>query len=376
MQFIDLKSQQARLQPAINTAIEKVLQHGQYVMGPEVLELETLLAKFANVKFALGCANGTDALTLSLMAIGVKVGDAVFCPSFTFSATAESIAILGATPVFVDVNPDTYNICPHSLDRTINKISMDKKLKARAIISVDLFGQIANYPEIKAIAQKHNLKLISDAAQSFGGTLDDFHPSHWADIMTTSFFPAKPLGCYGDGGAIFTNDIDLRNKLDSLRIHGKGAHKYDNIHIGLNSRLDTLQAAILIEKMKIFSQEIIDRNNIATRYIEQLTTNQIKPPTILPEAISTWAQFTIQVNQPDQLAQNLAQSNIPTARYYPLPTHLQTAYLDFPRDPKGLKNTEALMKTVISLPMHAYLDTQTQDKIIALVKKSCGHENQ
>ena len=372
MQFIDLKSQQARLQPDINAAIQRVLSHGKYVLGPEVSELEILLAEFANVKYALGCANGTDALTLSLMAIGVKSGDAVFCPSFTYCATAESIAILGATPVFIDIDPDTYNICPKSLERTIHHISTASPLSPRAIISVDLFGQIADYPKIKTVAQKHNLKLISDAAQSFGGTSNGFHPSHWADIMTTSFFPAKPLGCYGDGGAIFTNDTELKDKIDSLRVHGRGADKYDNIHIGLNSRLDTLQAAILLTKMKIFPQEIVERNIIAKKYIQHLTTNHIKTPFIKPDTTSTWAQFTIEINDPDHLAQELDKSNIPTARYYPLPTHLQTAYTKFPCDPDGLKVTETVMKKVISLPMHAYLEPQTQDQIIDLVKESCN----
>jgi len=370
MQFIDLKSQQARLQPGINKAIEKVLHHGQYVMGPEVSELETLLAKFADVKFALGCANGTDALTLSLMAIGVGTGDAVFCPSFTYSATAESIAILGATPVFVDIDRESYNICSESLERSIKAISAEGKFSPRAIISVDLFGQIANYPTLKPIAQKYNLKLISDAAQGFGSKLNGQHPSHWADIMTTSFFPAKPLGCYGDGGAVFTNDETLKNTIDSLRIHGQGVDKYDNIHIGLNSRLDSLQAAILLEKLKIFPAELKTRNEIAGRYIDKLKSNSITPPKLIKGATSTWAQFTIEVENPDALASSLKETGIPTARYYPRPTHLQTAYLNFPIDPNGLANTEAAMTKVISLPMHAYLNRDVQNEIITRVNEA------
>jgi len=370
MQFIDLQSQQAQLQPGLNKAIEKVLTHGQYVMGPEVFELEQALAQFSGVKFALSCANGTDALTLSLMALDIGPGDAVFCPSFTYCATAESIAILGATPIFIDIDKDSYNMCPASLRRTLDHTIAESKLKPRAIMSVGLFGQLANYPKLKPIAQDYELKLISDAAQCFGGTLDGFHPSHWADIMTTSFFPAKPLGCYGDGGAIFTNDIILKEKIDSLRIHGRGTDKYDNIHIGLNSRLDTLQAAILLEKMKIYSQELIERNNIAKRYNSGLRSNRIKTPIISSGALSSWAQYTLEVDRPDTLAADLKSDGIPSARYYPRPTHLQTAYQNFPRDPQGLSITETVMHKVISLPMHAYLDIQTQKKIISKVKAS------
>jgi len=368
MQFIDLKSQQDLLQPQIDLAIKKVLSHGQYVMGPEVSELETVLAKFLNVKFALACSNGTDALMLALMAIGVGPGDSVFCPSFTFSATAESIAILGATPVFVDIDADTFNMCAESLERTIKAINSQSELTNRAIIVVDLFGQIANYPKLKPIAQQYNLKIISDGAQSLGSTLDGFHPMHWADIMTTSFFPAKPLGCYGDGGAVFTNNAELNESLDSLRIHGRGHNKYDNVRIGLNSRLDSLQAAILLEKMSIFSKEIVERNIVANRYIQGLKTKFIKTPTVISGAISTWAQFTVQVEKPNNMAEKLKASGIPTARYYPIPTHLQTAYAHFPCDPHGLLVTEAVMKTVISLPMHAYLKEETQNVIIDQIK--------
>ena len=369
MQFIDLKSQQNRLQPGIDAAIQKVLSHGQYVMGPEVSELEQALAKFANVKFALGCANGTDALMLALMAFGIGSRDAVFCPSFTYSATAESIAVLGATPVFIDIDPNSYNMCPKSLERTIKKTLSDGILKPRAVIVVDLFGQIANYPLLAPIAKKHSLKIISDAAQCFGSTLNNHHPSHWADIMTTSFFPAKPLGCYGDGGAVFTNNSHLRELIDSLRVHGRGTNKYDNIYIGLNSRLDSLQAAILLEKMKIFSDEIIERNHIANRYIDSLKSNTLKTPSLISGATSTWAQFTIEVENPNLLGQHLKNNGIPTARYYPRPTHLQTAYLQYPKDPNGLKITETVMNTVISLPMHAYLARATQNKIIKTIQQ-------
>jgi len=370
MEFIDLKSQQERIQPRLNAAINRVLKHGRYVMGPEVQELENALAKYTKSKYALACANGTDALSLALMAMGIGPGDAVFCPSFTFSATAESIAILGATPVFVDIEPRTYNMCAGSLGRTIQSTLSEGILTPRAIIIVDLFGQIANYPLLVPVARNHGLHIISDAAQAFGATLNGQHPSHWADVMTTSFFPAKPLGCYGDGGAIFTNNENLKEKIDSLRIHGRGTDKYDNIHIGLNSRLDTLQAAILLEKLRIFQDEIQERNDIAKRYIDQLTGNFIKTPILIADGTSTWAQFTIEVELPNQLAAALGEAGIPTARYYPRPTHLQTAYLSFPNDPKGLPNTDAASHKVISLPMHAYLNKETQSKIIQATKRA------
>ena len=369
MQFIDLKSQQKRIRPALDQVISRVLDHGQYVMGPEVSQLEQALAKFVHAKFALSCANGTDALTLSLMAMQIGPGDAVFCPSFTFSATAESIAILGATPVFVDIDPNTYNMCEKSLERTIKSTLSDGPLSSKAVIIVDLFGQSANYPVLTPIAKKYGLKIISDAAQGFGTTLNGQTPCHWADIMTTSFFPAKPLGCYGDGGAIFTNNKALHESIDSLRVHGRGSDKYDNIAIGLNSRLDTLQAAILLEKLRIFPDELLKRDRIAKTYSRGLTSNSIKTPFIQSDTISSWAQYTIEVDKPDRLADELSNLGIPTARYYPRPTHLQTAYRAYPCDPNGLPHTTAAMRRVISLPMHAYLDEKTQSDIINAINK-------
>ena len=369
MEFIDLKSQQSRIKSRLDAAINRVLSHGRYVMGPEVEELENALAKFTKAKYALGCANGTDALTLTLMAMGIGPGDAVYCPSFTYSATAESIAILGATPVFVDIDRQTYNMCANSLDRTIQSTLSENALTPRAVIIVDLFGQIADYPKLIPVARKYNLQIISDAAQGFGATLNNQYATHWVDVMTTSFFPAKPLGCYGDGGAIFTNDENLKETIDSLRIHGRGKNKYDNIHIGLNSRLDTLQAAILLEKLKIFPEELHTRNEIAKKYINGLTSNTIKTPQLISGASSTWAQFTIEVEAPDELAKKLLKEGIPSARYYPWPTHSQTAYQTYPCDPDGLSITEAASRHVISLPMHAYLDKETQSKIISQIKE-------
>ena len=370
MEFIDLKSQQRRIRPALDLAISRVMEHGRYVMGPEVAKLEQALAPLAQSKFVLGCANGTDALTLAMMAMGIGRGDAVFCPSFTYSATAESIAILGATPVFVDIDRDSYNMCEKSLERTIKSILSDEALRPKAVIIVDLFGQSANYPALTPIARKYGLQIISDAAQSFGTTLDGHSPCHWADVMTTSFFPAKPLGCYGDGGAVFTNNKTLNESMDSLRIHGRGQDKYDNVSVGLNSRLDTLQAAILLEKLTIFSDELEKRNEIAKFYQDGLKSNRIKTPQIPSHITSSWAQFTIEVDKPDAFGQELSNLGIPTARYYPRPTHLQTAYMKYPADPKGLPSTEDAMGKVISLPMHAYLDRKTQSRIVDSISKT------
>ncbi len=337
-------------------------------MGPEVLEFEAALSKFGNSEFALSCANGTDALKLPLMAWGIGPGDAVFCPSFTYCATAESIAALGATPVFVDIDRDTYNMDSISLERTIGDILKEGKLKPRAVISVDLFGQSADYDKLAPITRSHDLKLIVDSAQGFGTTLKGRHPLEWADVTTTSFYPAKPLGCYGDGGAMLTNDSELAVLLDSMRLHGKGVDKYDNVHIGMNSRLDTMQAAILLPKLKIFSKEIQKRNVVAKRYIEGLKDHVIKVPHVLEDVVSTWAQFTIEVQNPQIFMAELLSKGIPTARYYPKPVHLQTAYKHFPTQKAGLINTENCMMKTVSLPMSPYLDEDIQNLIIDEVK--------
>lgn len=370
IKFIDLNSQQLRLKDEINSGIQSVLKHGQYILGPEVRKFEKNLAKFGKSKYALGCANGTDAIVLPLLAWGIGPGDAVFCPSFTYCATAEAIANTGATPVFIDVHRRTYNIDPESLERAINEVKKNRQLVPRAVIAVDLFGQSANYPILSAIAKSYDLKLIADSAQGFGTTLKGKHPLHWADITTTSFFPAKPLGCYGDGGAILTNDDNLAIRIESLRFHGKGVEKYDNTHVGLNSRLDTLQAAILLPKLKIFSEEINVRNFIANRYIDGLKDHVSCLPKIMNGVISTWAQFTIEVTDPELFASRLKEKGIPTARYYPKPVHQQSAYSHFPIEGKKLLNTEDCSNHTISLPMHPYLDNRTQDIIIEIVQKA------
>jgi len=370
IKFIDLNSQQLRLKDEINSGIQSVLKHGQYILGPEVRKFEKNLAKFGKSKYALGCANGTDAIVLPLLAWEIGPGDAVFCPSFTYCATAEAIANTGATPVFIDVHRRTYNIDPESLERAINEVKKNRQLVPRAVIAVDLFGQSANYPILSAIAKSYDLKLIADSAQGFGTTLKGKHPLHWADITTTSFFPAKPLGCYGDGGAILTNDDNLAIRIESLRFHGKGVEKYDNTHVGLNSRLDTLQAAILLPKLKIFSEEINVRNFIANRYIDGLKDHVSCLPKIMNGVISTWAQFTIEVTDPELFARRLKEKGIPTARYYPKPVHQQSAYSHFPIEGKKLLNTEDCSNHTISLPMHPYLDNRTQDIIIEIVQKA------
>jgi len=384
MDFIDLKAQQARIRPQLDAAIARVLEEGRYVMGPQVDAFETALARFCGGGHALGCANGTDALALPLMAWGLKPGDAVFCPSFTFCATAEVVAWLGATPVFVDVLPDTYNLDPDHLDAAIRAIRREGRLRPAAIIGVCLFGQAADYPRLREIADREGLKLISDSAQGFGTTIAGRHPVDWADCVTTSFFPAKPLGCYGDGGAVVTHDGALAETIDSLRIHGRAmpadtagrafGHdpKYLNMRIGMNSRLDTLQAAILLEKLAIFPEEIELRNRVAARYSETLGDAVSRVPQVRSATVSTWAQYTIEHRDRDGLQAHLKAHGIPSAAYYPVPMHRNVAYTDYPTGPGGLPVTEAAADTVLSLPMHPYLDADQQDRVIEAVRQFRG----
>lgn len=369
MQFIDLAAQQARIRPELDAAIAAVMEHCQFVLGPEVGLFEAELAKFSEAKYAISVANGTDALQLALMAWGIGPGDAVFCPSFTYHATAEAIAVIGATPVFVDIDRTTYNMDPTSLANAIEGVKSDGSLTSRAVMVVDLFGQLADYPALSKISKAHGLKLISDCAQAFGSTRGGHHAIHWADMVTTSFFPAKPLGCYGDGGAILTQSEQDRDTLISLRMHGKGTERYDNTQIGVNSRLDTIQAAILRTKLNIFQDEIEKRQEIAKRYSDALSSNIIQIPTIDPDVVSTFAQYTIEVPDPDALAASLSSESIPTARYYPRPTHRQTAYQTFPIGEGGLPNTDAASERTISLPFHAYLSTGDQDRVIAAIQR-------
>ncbi len=372
MQFIDLQAQRARMGDRVDEAIRKVLDSGAFIMGPEVRILEEQLANFIGARYGLGCASGTDALQLPLMAWGIGPGDAVFTPSFTFAATAEVVCLIGASPVMVDVLPDSFNIDPDNLEAAICAIKDEGKLRPRAIIAVDLFGQPADYPALRAIARKHDLKLIADSAQSFGATRDERHPISWADVTTTSFYPAKPFGCYGDGGAAFTNDSELQEAMISLRNHGAGEDRYNNVRIGLNSRLDTIQAAVLLEKFAIFPEEIELRNKAAEYYSKGL-----RGPVYVPElsegCVSVWAQYTIRTDRRDALALALKDQGIPTAIHYPKPLHQQTAYKDYPQTPGGLPVCDELAAQVISLPMHAYLAREGQDKVIGAIRDFVGN---
>ena len=340
-------------------------------MGPEVGVLEERLAAFAGVKHCVTCANGTDALLLILRAWGIGAGDAVFVPAFTFAASAEVVALAGATPVFVDVLEDTFNLCPSSLEVAI-ALARKKGLQARVVMPVDLFGQPADYKRIEPIVAREKLLMLCDAAQAFGALYHGARAGGIGDAAGTSFFPAKPLGCYGDGGACFTNDDGLADLLRSLRIHGQGADKYENVRIGMNSRLDTIQAAILIEKLRIFPEEIVLREAIARRYNARLgRSNRIRVPVVIDGAQSTWAQYTIQIPDRDRVQHALREKGIPTAIYYPTPLSQQKGYRDFPAAPTPI--SEKLGATVISLPMHPYLEPEMQDRICDAVLEVVGN---
>jgi len=368
--FIDLGAQRARIGSAIDAGLLRVAHHGQYILGPEVKTLEADLATFCGAKDCLTVSNGTVALAMPLMAKGIRPGDAVFCPSFTFAATAEVVAWLGATPVFVDVLPDTFNMDPASLEQAIIK-AQAQGLKPKCVISVDLFGQAADYDAIEPIVSAHGLWLMSDAAQSFGGAYKARKVGTIGHVTATSFFPSKPLGCYGDGGAIFTDDPEMATIMRSLRVHGQGSDKYDNVRIGLNGRLDTLQAAVLIEKLKILGDEVVARDQVAKRYSDALR-DDVPVPVILPELVSAWAQYTVQVPASARAAiiQAMKADGIPTMVYYPKPLHLQTAYKHFPLAGNGLPVSERLANEVLSLPMHPYLDHATQDRVVESFKRA------
>ena len=367
--FIDIGAQRQRLGKAIDEAVSRVLAHCQFINGPEVTQLEAELAAFSGAKHVVSCASGTDALLMVLMAKGVGRGDAVFCPSFTFCATGEAVALAGATPVFVDVDEATFNIDAASLQRGI-ATARRLGLKPRAVIPVDLFGQSADHDAIGAVAEQEGLFVLDDAAQGFGASYKGRRLGTLALATATSFFPAKPLGCFGDGGAIFTDDDELAATLRSIRVHGQGSDKYDNIRLGLTGRLDTMQAAILIEKLKIFEDEIAARDRVAERYGRALG-NIVTVPRLAPGCSSIWAQYTIRLpkgTDRDQFAAALKAQGVPTAIYYVKSMHQQTAYRDFPVADGGLPVSESLSSDVISLPMHAYLDEVTQERVIAAVR--------
>lgn len=370
--FIDVAAQRKRLGSAIDEAVGRVLGHCQFLMGPEVIEFEKQLAAFCGARHAVSCSSGTDALVMVLMARGIGAGDAVFCPAFTFCATAEAAALLGAVPVFVDVQAETFNMDAASLRKAI-ATAKARGLKPKAVIPVDLFGLPADHDAIADVAKAEKLFILDDAAQGFGGLYKGRKIGSLGHATATSFFPAKPLGCYGDGGAILTDDDELLAALKSVRVHGGGTDKYDNIRIGLTARLDTIQAAVLIEKLKIFPDEIVARNRVAERYSSALADVAIVPA--LPAGYqSVWAQYTLRLapGKRDGLAQSLSAEGIPTAIYYPKPLHRQTAYRDFPVVEGGLPVTDRIAEEVISLPMHAYLDEATQDRVIAAVRAVLG----
>jgi UDP-2-acetamido-2-deoxy-ribo-hexuluronate aminotransferase len=368
--FIDVASQRRRLGRAIDDAVARVLTHCQFILGLEVKTFEAELAKLSGARHVVTCASGTDALMLALMAGGVGPGDAVFCPSFTFCATAEVVALVGATPVFVDVEADTFNIDAKGLAAAIDTAKR-LGLKPKAVIPVDLFGLPADHDAIAAVVKSTNLFVLDDAAQAFGATYKGRPLGTFGHASATSFFPAKPLGCYGDGGAIFTDDDKFAETLLSLRVHGQGSDKYDNIRIGMASRLDTIQAAILSEKLKIFADEIAARDR-AARYYAQGLANLVVTPTVPAGLTSVWAQYTIRISggQRDKVAAALKADGVPTAIYYPIPLHRQQAYKHYPIGAGGIAVSDRLAGEVLSLPMHAYLDAATQDRIIDAVRRA------
>ena len=380
MQFRDLKQQYQVLREDMDRAILDAVASGAYIMGPQVRELEAQLAEYVGVKHCLTCANGTDALTLGLKAWGIGPGDAVFVPDFTFFSSAEVVSLEGATPVFVDVHEETFNLDASDLELAIQRVLTDGQLKPRVIVAVDLFGLPADYKAIRAIADKYGLLILEDGAQGFGGTIDGKRACSFGDIATTSFFPAKPVGCYGDGGAVFTNNDEWAALIESYRVHGKGQFKYDNVRIGLNSRLDTVQAAVLQVKLKAFAEYELDTINVAAdRYSERLK-NIVATPVIPAGFRSSWAQYTLRLKdkeQRDALQAALKAEGIPSMVYYPKPMHLQTAFasLSFRAERQAVSRNlcptaTILCDRVLSLPMHPYLTEEQIDTVCTAVKNA------
>ncbi|MCB6607648.1 DegT/DnrJ/EryC1/StrS aminotransferase family protein [[Clostridium] symbiosum] len=371
MEFRDLKKQYEVLKPEIDAAIQNVIDNTAFISGPQVKELEERLAAYTGMKYCITCGNGTDALSMVLMAWDIKEGDAVFVPDFTFFATGEVASFEGATPVFVDVDEDTFDMDPAKLEEAIKAVIEEGKLTPKMVIPVDLFGLPAPYPEIERVAKQYGLKVLEDGAQGFGGMLEDRRACSFGDAATTSFFPAKPLGCYGDGGAIFTNDKKMAEYLESIRVHGKGSYKYENIRIGWNSRLDTLQATIMLPKLKAFKEYELDKVNEAAQTYTELLKDIVKTPSIPAGALSSWAQYTIQLKnrkERDGLQEFLKTKKIPTMVYYPIPMHSQKAFEDLTLY-QECPMTEKLCETVLSLPMHPYLETSAIHYISEEIKK-------
>lgn len=372
MQFIDLKTQFERIEEDVTARVNAVLRSQRYVMGPEVAELEEKLAAYAGTKHAFTCASGTDALLIPLMAYGLEKNDAVFVPSFTFFASAESITLAGGTPVFVDIDEESFNIDVEHLQKEINRVLDEGKLTPRGILPVDLFGRLANYDAIEEVADKHGLFVLEDACQGFGASSKQRRACSFGNVAATSFFPAKPLGCYGDGGAIFTDDDDLAQIIASIRVHGQGVDKYDNVRIGVNGRFDTIQAAVILAKLEVFDSELEERQRVAKYYTENLSDALIAP-SIPTHETSAWAQYTLVAKdgtQRDRILAGMKEQNIPSAVYYPVPIHLSTAYQNLGYREVSLPVSEDLASRVFSLPMHPYLEKDDMDKVIAAVREN------
>lgn len=380
MQFIDLKKQYEIIKTNVKKRFDDIMTNTRFIMGQEINELEERLAQYVGKKYCITCSSGTDALILPLMAYGIGKGDAVFVPAFTFFASAEVISFLGATPIFVDVKEDTFNIDIDKLEEAIENVKKEGKLNGKAIIAVDLFGQPAEYNKLEKLAGKHKLRLIEDGAQGFGGQIADYvgkdgksynrKSCSFGDVASTSFFPAKPLGCYGDGGAVFTNDESLFELMKSIRIHGQGLDKYENVRLGINGRLDTLQGAVLLEKLTIFDLEIKKRNEISEEYSKELR-GIVETPYILDGYTSAWAQYTLKVEN-SQMRQDLIdalqKASIPTAIYYPTPLHKQKVFASLKSDYCSLEVSETLSNQVFSIPMHPYLDEKEIKLIVDTIK--------
>lgn len=367
--FIDLKAQYERLQNDINLGIQGVLNHGRYIMGPEIDELESRLSEFCGAKHAITCSNGTDALLLALMAWDVGPGDAVFAPPFTFFATAEVISNLGATPVFVDVDARTFNLDPVKLEEAVAKVKAEGKLKPRGVIPVNLFGLAPDFDAINKVAQSHDLFILEDTAQGFGGTYKGRISGSLGDISATSFFPAKPLGCYGDGGAVFTDDDELAAKIKSLRVHGQGSDKYDNVRIGMNGRLDTLQAAVLLPKLAVFAHEIELRQKVAASYTEALQ-GLVETPFVPEDCTSVWAQYSVLSEHRTEIQAALASEGIPSVVYYPIPCHLSTAYAHLGYEKGDMPISEHLSEKIFSLPMHPYVESDFAGRVAEIIRNT------
>lgn len=362
MEFRDLKRQYQVLKPQMDAAMLEVAENCNFISGKQVTELEQKLAEYVGVKHCVTCGNGTDALTLVMMAWDIKAGDAVFVPTFTFFASAEVVAFEGATPVFVDVDERTFNVDPVKLEEAIEQVKKEGKLNPRAVIAVDLFGQPADYTKIEEICKKHGLLLLEDGAQGFGGKIGDRTACSFGDAAATSFFPAKPLGCYGDGGAVFTNDDEMADYMRSIRVHGKSpADKYDNLRIGLNSRLDTIQAAVLKVKLQAFKDHELESVNRAAKLYDEYLGNVVKTPVVPEGFYSSWAQYTLILDSKEQrthLQKELKEQGIPTMVYYPKPMHLQGAFADLGYKKGNFPVAESLCERVLSLPMHPYLNEE------------------